>query len=85
MIFQKEITIPAGRRGCRLITREIADHLPSIEGNGILHVFMKHTSAGLTINENADPSVRDDFEGFLDVAKFNHKYCEPLLPKIVYF
>jgi secondary thiamine-phosphate synthase enzyme len=66
MIFQKEITIPAGIRGHRLITREIVDHLPSMEGNGILHVFMKHTSAGLTLNENADPSVRDDFEGFLD-------------------
>jgi secondary thiamine-phosphate synthase enzyme len=66
MIFQKEITIPAGRRGHRLITREIVGHLPSMEGNGILHVFIKHTSAGLTLNENADPSVRDDFEGFLD-------------------
>jgi secondary thiamine-phosphate synthase enzyme len=66
MIFQKEITIPAGRRGYRLITREIVDHLPSMDGNGILHVFIKHTSAGLTLNENADPSVRDDFEGFLD-------------------
>jgi secondary thiamine-phosphate synthase enzyme len=66
MIFQKEITLPAGRRGYRLITREIVDHLPSLEGNGILHVFMKHTSAGLTLNENADPSVRDDFEGFID-------------------
>ncbi len=54
------------KRGYRLITREITDHLPSMDGNGILHVFMKHTSAGLTLNENADPSVRDDFEGFFD-------------------
>lgn len=68
MIFQKEITMSAGRRGIRLITREIMDHLPALEGNGLLHVFIKHTSAGLTLNENADPSVRDDFEGFLDVV-----------------
>jgi secondary thiamine-phosphate synthase enzyme len=66
MIFQKEIAIDAGRRGCRLITREIMQHLPDIKGNGILHLFMKHTSAGLTLNENADPSVRDDFEAFLN-------------------
>jgi secondary thiamine-phosphate synthase enzyme len=66
MIFQKEIAVDAGRRGTRLITREILQHLPDLKGNGILHLFMKHTSAGLTLNENADPSVRDDFEAFLD-------------------
>jgi len=66
MIFQKEIAIDAGRRGCWLITREIIQHLPDIQGNGMLHLFIKHTSAGLTLNENADPSVRADFEAFLN-------------------
>ncbi len=41
-------------------------HLPEIEGDGLLHLFIKHTSAGLTINENADPSVQEDFEAFLN-------------------
>lgn len=66
MIIQKEIAIDAGRRGCRLITREVMQHLPEIEGDGLLHLFIKHTSAGLTINENADPSVQEDFEAFLN-------------------
>ena len=62
MIHQKEILLPAYSRGYHLITREIADHLESLPDKGILHLFIKHTSAGLTINENADPSVRIDFE-----------------------
>jgi secondary thiamine-phosphate synthase enzyme len=66
MIVQKELTISPGNRGCRLITGEIMKHLPRTEGNGLLHIFIKHTSAGLTLNENADPSVRDDFENFLN-------------------
>ncbi len=66
MIFQKEITINAGGRGCKLITNEIMIQLPDSIENGILHLFIKHTSAGLTLNENADPSVRDDFEAFLN-------------------
>ena len=66
MIYQKEFTIQARRRGVQLITREVAAQLPEIRGDGILHVFMKHTSAGLTLNENADPSVQDDFSNFLD-------------------
>ncbi|MCF8346505.1 MAG: YjbQ family protein [Bacteroidales bacterium] len=66
MVFQKEITLNAGGRGCRLITREIMEQLPGFDGNGILHIFIKHTSAGLTLNENADPSVRYDVGRFLD-------------------
>jgi secondary thiamine-phosphate synthase enzyme len=66
MVFQREITLDAGGRGCRLVTREIMEQLPSFEGNGILHIFIKHTSAGLTLNENADPSVRYDIGRFLD-------------------
>ena len=60
MVFQKEITLPPFCRGFHIITPFIMDVLPS--KSGIAHVFIKHTSASLTINENADPSVRVDFE-----------------------
>lgn len=62
--FQKEIKITARSRGFHLITEEILEQFPDIKNikTGILHVFIKHTSAGLTINENADPTVRNDFE-----------------------
>jgi secondary thiamine-phosphate synthase enzyme len=66
MIYQKEFTVHARRRGFELITRQVEEQLPQTGENGILHLFMKHTSAGLTLNENADPSVRDDFESFID-------------------
>jgi len=66
MIYQKEFTIQAQRRGFELITEQVASELPDTDSDGILHLFMKHTSAGLTLNENADPSVRDDFESFID-------------------
>ena len=63
-IFQKEIALSPYRRGFHLITNEVVnsfDELRSIK-TGLLHVFIKHTSAGLTLNENADPTVRMDFE-----------------------
>ena len=60
MLFQKEITIQAKSRGFHLITSDILQTLP--KKSGIVHVFIKHTSASLTINENADSSVRVDFE-----------------------
>ena len=60
MIFQKEIVLPQFSRGFHLITNYVLDELP--QKSGIVHVFIKHTSASLTINENADPTVRDDFE-----------------------
>lgn len=60
MIFQKEITLPKFSRGFHLITDYILTEIP--QKSGIVHVFIKHTSASLTINENADPSVRYDFE-----------------------
>jgi secondary thiamine-phosphate synthase enzyme len=59
---QIEITLPHFKRGFHLITNEIIQHLNNLPKTGLLHVFIKHTSAGLTINENADPSVRKDFE-----------------------
>lgn len=62
--IQKEIKLRPHSRGFHLITEEVLEQFPEIEkiSQGILHVFIKHTSAGLTINENADPSVRGDFE-----------------------
>ena len=60
MIKQFEIKIPPHKRGFHLISNYIFDKLPNL--TGIVHVFIKHTSASLTINENADYTVREDFE-----------------------
>lgn len=60
MTFQTEFTLRARSRGMHLITDEIISNLPRLPEAGILNLFMKHTSAGLTINENADPDVQVD-------------------------
>ncbi len=60
MVFQKEISLGPYKRGFHIISNKIFNELPIL--TGIVHVFIKHTSASLTINENADPSVREDFE-----------------------
>ena len=60
VVFQKEIILNPFPRGFHIITNDIVGILPRI--TGIVHVFIKHTSASLTINENADPTVREDFE-----------------------
>ena len=64
MWTQKTIQLRARARGFHLITREIEQALPELAdlSVGLLHVFIQHTSASLTINENADPTVRVDFE-----------------------
>lgn len=66
MIQQKEITLPAYKRGYHLITGLIKKELPSLPEKGLLHILVKHTSAGITLNENADPTVRIDFESFMN-------------------
>ncbi|KAA3631118.1 MAG: YjbQ family protein, partial [Bacteroidetes bacterium] len=66
MIKQTSFSLPAFSRGFHLITREVVRHLPELPQSGVLHLFIKHTSAGLTINENADPSVRVDFESIFN-------------------
>jgi secondary thiamine-phosphate synthase enzyme len=66
MIQQLEITLPAYGRGYHLIDSEIVKHLADLPEIGILNLFLKHTSAALTINENADPSVRNDFESIMN-------------------
>lgn len=67
--FQKEIKLPQHPRGFHLITTHVVDSLPEISqiSMGMLNVFIKHTSASLTINENADPTVRQDFESHMNV------------------
>jgi secondary thiamine-phosphate synthase enzyme len=73
MWFQKEVRLKARPRGFHLITDEIVRDLPELKkvSIGILHIFIKHTSASLTVNENADPTVRQDFESY-----FNHAVPE---------
>jgi secondary thiamine-phosphate synthase enzyme len=68
IIIQKEIKLRARSRGFHLVTSEIISQIPELKTiqHGELHVFIKHTSASLTLNENADPSVRDDFEKHFD-------------------
>ncbi len=66
MIKQFEIRLPEFRRGYHLITRIIENQLKDLPEKGIINILVKHTSAGLIINENADPSVRNDFETFMN-------------------
>jgi len=65
---QREIRLPSFPRGFHLITRVIEEQAPEIGeiDVGLAHVFIKHTSASLTLNENADPTVRMDFESHLN-------------------
>ncbi len=62
MIQQKEILLPPMPRGFHIITAQVLRALPGLPETGLLNLFIKHTSAGLIINENADPTVREDFE-----------------------
>ena len=66
MIKQTEIVLPPRKRGYHLVTRELESKLPVLPTAGIAHFFIRHTSAALTLNENADPSVRIDFESFMN-------------------
>ncbi len=62
MTTQTKITLPPFLRGFHLITRHILNNLPSLPELGLINIFIQHTSAGICINENADPTVRIDFE-----------------------
>jgi len=66
MINQIEIMLPPFSRGFHLITNIIERELPALPEKGMLNIFIKHTSASLTINENADPTARNDLGTFLD-------------------
>jgi secondary thiamine-phosphate synthase enzyme len=68
MWIQREFSLTAKSRGFHLITREVLAHAPEISTMriGLLHLFIQHTSASLTINENADPDVRIDMETYFN-------------------
>lgn len=79
MWYQKQIKLYARPRGFHLITAEIIRQLPDISRIevGIAHLFIQHTSASLTINESADPSVRADFESYFNrIVKENEYYYQ---------
>jgi secondary thiamine-phosphate synthase enzyme len=66
MVRQRTIYLPAFRRGFHLITDSIESELGDLPESGLLHLLLQHTSAALTLNENADPDVRVDFEHFIN-------------------
>lgn len=70
MWIQREFNLKPRARGFHLVTTEIIRQLPELKSIhvGFLNVFIKHTSASLTINENADPTVRQDFESYFNRA-----------------
>ncbi len=83
--FQKEIILPRFRRGCHIITENIEDEFVELKQfeKGLMHILIKHTSAGLTLNENADPTVRNDMEAHFNkmvpenAPYFRHNYEGP--------
>jgi secondary thiamine-phosphate synthase enzyme len=70
MWVQRELSLRPRERGFHLITREVLEAVPELQRLqvGLLHVFIRHTSASLTLNENASPDVRDDFEAHFDAV-----------------
>jgi secondary thiamine-phosphate synthase enzyme len=70
MWVQREVSLRPRPRGFHLITRDVLEAVPELRSlrAGLLHVFIRHTSASLTLNENASPDVRDDFESWFDAA-----------------
>lgn len=79
MVTQHFITLPAYARGFHLITSIIEKEAGTLPETGLLHLFIQHTSAGICINENADPSVLRDFEMMFDrlapenLAAYTHR------------
>ena len=79
--LQRTIKLPACQRGFHLITNEIVSAMPEISelSIGQLHIFLQHTSASLTINENADPDVRVDLESSINaIAPENFPYIHTM-------
>ena len=66
MINQVQFSLRGRNRGFHLITEEVLRNLPSLPEVGLLHLFIQHTSAALSINENADPDVRTDMESIFN-------------------
>ena len=79
MWIQKTITLSPRSRGFHIITHDVLKNIPELKDlkTGILQLFIKHTSASLTINENADPTVRIDFESHFNMlAPENQSYYQ---------
>ena len=79
MWIQKTITLSPKSRGFHIITHDVLENIPELKNlkTGILQLFIKHTSASLTINENADPTVRTDFESHFNMlAPENQSYYQ---------
>ena len=79
MWIQKTITLSPKSRGFHIITLDVLENIPELKDlkTGILQLFIKHTSASLTINENADPTVRTDFESHFNMlAPENQSYYQ---------
>lgn len=82
MWIQQSIVLASKKRGYHLITNEVSEQLKGLEqvNAGLLHLFIQHTSASLTINENADPTVRQDLETHINkmvpenMAYYLHNY-----------
>lgn len=82
MWIQKILNLPAKQRGFHLVTNDVITQIPELQYYkvGMLSCFLQHTSASLTINENADPTVRQDFEAYLnrtvpeDEPYYKHTY-----------
>lgn len=66
MVQQLEIILPAFKRGYHLVTDLIQQQLPQLPEKGLVNILIQHTSAAISLNENADPSVRVDFETFMN-------------------
>lgn len=77
---QVTITLKEYSRGFHIITDEIKSELPNLPETGLLHLFIKHTSAGICINENADPTVLEDMNKWFDKnVKENEPYFKHTL------
>lgn len=79
MWIQKTITLSPKSRGFHIITHDVLENIPELKDlkTGILQLFIKHTSASLTINENADPTVLTDFESHFNMlAPENQSYYQ---------
>ena len=75
MIEQVEFSLKPRPRGFHLVTQEVVSHLPALPEKGLLHLFIKHTSCALSVNENYDPSVRSDMERiYNNLVKENQAY-----------
>ncbi len=86
MWLQKQISLKPKARGFHLITQEVLTQLPELTrfDIGLVHILLQHTSASITVNENADPTVRQDFEAYFNnVAPENDHITSTLMKAVM--